>query len=96
MRKIDNRLNRSFEKHQPDLVQHQRDEYRNGKQQYDLIHADQQCIHEHLSELFGLDQLMELLQSHPFTASDAVKNIKVLKGNQYAIQRRIFEEQQKQ
>ncbi|MNI58058.1 hypothetical protein D3C73_1131530 [compost metagenome] len=96
MRKIDNRLDRSFEKHQPDLVQHQCDEYRNRKQQHDLIHADQQRIHKHLSELFGPHQLVKLLQPHPFTASDAVKDIKVLKGDQYAIQRRIFEEQQKQ
>ncbi|MNC21272.1 hypothetical protein D3C75_692430 [compost metagenome] len=96
MRKIDNRLDCSFEKHQPDLVQHQGDEYRNRKQQHDLIHTDQQRIHEYLSELLGLDQLVKLLQPHPFTASDAVKNIEILKGDQNAIQRRIFEEQQKQ
>ncbi|MNR21089.1 hypothetical protein D3C85_1379680 [compost metagenome] len=39
---------------------------------------------------------MKLLKPDPFTASDALKNIKILKRNQYAIERCIFEEQQKQ
>ena len=92
MRDIKERLHRALVLLAAHFVEHEREQDRRREGEHHAVNVQQQRVAEGSVKHRGLEEAFKILKSDPFAAPDAQIDFVVLKGDLYAVQRRILED----
>ncbi|MNC65657.1 hypothetical protein D3C75_1159690 [compost metagenome] len=91
MRQIGYGLNRSFKNISPQLVEHNREQYRNDEAEHESEPAHSQRISQYQIETFIMEKLFEIFKPYPFLISKGLGRFIILKCHQPSPQGHVAE-----